>query len=51
VSGEPAQIVERLLGFVELGFVGMNFILPGPDASEQRERLAVEVLPVLRSAA
>lgn len=51
VSGEPLQVIERLLGFVELGFVGMNFILGGPEASEQRERLSVEVLPMLRSAA
>ena len=51
VSGEPARIVERLLGFVELGFVGMNFIPSGPDPREQRERLGSEVLPMLRDAA
>jgi alkanesulfonate monooxygenase SsuD/methylene tetrahydromethanopterin reductase-like flavin-dependent oxidoreductase (luciferase family) len=51
VSGDPARIVERLLGFVELGFSGMNFLLSGPNLREQRERLAGEVLPRLREAA
>jgi alkanesulfonate monooxygenase SsuD/methylene tetrahydromethanopterin reductase-like flavin-dependent oxidoreductase (luciferase family) len=51
VSGDPVRIVERLLGFVELGFVGMNFIPSGPDPREQRERLGLEVLPMLRDAA
>ena len=51
VSGEPAEIIERLLGFVELGFSGMNFIVGGPDPAAQRERLATEVLPRLRAAA
>ncbi|MGI8615572.1 MAG: LLM class flavin-dependent oxidoreductase [Actinomycetota bacterium] len=50
VSGEPSEIVERLLGFVELGFSGMNFIVGGPNAREQRRRLAMEVLPSLRAA-
>jgi alkanesulfonate monooxygenase SsuD/methylene tetrahydromethanopterin reductase-like flavin-dependent oxidoreductase (luciferase family) len=51
VSGEPLEIVDRLLGFVELGFSGMNFIVGGPDGREQRRRLAMEVLPSLRAAA
>jgi len=51
VSGEPAAIVERLVAFLELGFSGMNFLIDGPDAGEQRERLASEVLPALRAAA
>lgn len=51
VSGEPAQVLERLRELVEVGFGGMNFIVTGPDAEEQRERLAVEVLPALRAAA
>lgn len=51
VSGEPSEIVERLLGFLEQGFSGMNFIVGGPDVDEQRERLAIEVLPALRAAA
>jgi alkanesulfonate monooxygenase SsuD/methylene tetrahydromethanopterin reductase-like flavin-dependent oxidoreductase (luciferase family) len=51
VSGEPEQVVERLLELVAVGFGGMNFIITGQDAEEQRERLAVEVLPPLRAAA
>jgi len=51
VSGETGRIVERLLGLLDLGFVGMNFILAGPDVVEQRERLGLEVLPALRAAA
>lgn len=51
VSGAPAGIVERLLRFTALGFSGMNFLLAGSDPREQRERLALEVLPPLRDAA
>jgi alkanesulfonate monooxygenase SsuD/methylene tetrahydromethanopterin reductase-like flavin-dependent oxidoreductase (luciferase family) len=51
VSGEPERVVERLRELVEVGFGGMNFIVTGPDAEEQRERLAVEVLPALRATA
>jgi alkanesulfonate monooxygenase SsuD/methylene tetrahydromethanopterin reductase-like flavin-dependent oxidoreductase (luciferase family) len=49
VSGDPDRVVERLRELVEVGFGGMNFIVAGPDAEEQRERLAVEVLPALRA--
>ena len=49
VSGEPERVVERLRELLEVGFGGMNFIVGGPDAEEQRERLAVEVLPALRA--
>ena len=48
VSGSPDEVIERLLDFVALGFDAMNFILVGPDHDEQRERLAHEVIPVLR---
>lgn len=50
VSGPPQQVIERLLGFVDLGFTAMNFITVGPDPQEQRERLAREVLPEVRAA-
>jgi alkanesulfonate monooxygenase SsuD/methylene tetrahydromethanopterin reductase-like flavin-dependent oxidoreductase (luciferase family) len=50
VSGPPLQVIERLLEFANLGFTGMNFITVGPDPQEQRERLAREVLPHVRSA-
>jgi alkanesulfonate monooxygenase SsuD/methylene tetrahydromethanopterin reductase-like flavin-dependent oxidoreductase (luciferase family) len=51
VSGEPEQVLERLRELEEVGFGGMNFIVTGQDAEEQRERLAVEVLPALRATA
>ena len=51
VSGSPDQVTEQLRGFVELGFTAMNFIPMGPDESEQRERLAREVVPALRASA
>jgi len=51
VSGEPEQVVERLLELVAVGFGGMNFIVTGEDWEEQRERLAVEVLPAPRATA
>jgi probable F420-dependent oxidoreductase len=50
VSGPPDAIVERLLGFLELGFTALNFIPIGPDSTEQAERLALEVLPAVRAA-
>lgn len=48
VAGTPEAIVERLNGFVELGFSALNFMVSGPDADEQAERLAAEVIPALR---
>jgi alkanesulfonate monooxygenase SsuD/methylene tetrahydromethanopterin reductase-like flavin-dependent oxidoreductase (luciferase family) len=51
VSGPPEAVVERLLGFVSLGFTGFNLIPFGPAQDEQVERLAREVLPALRAAA
>jgi alkanesulfonate monooxygenase SsuD/methylene tetrahydromethanopterin reductase-like flavin-dependent oxidoreductase (luciferase family) len=49
VSGSAAEVVERLLGFVALGFTGFNLIPVGPDEAAQRERLGQEVLPSVRS--
>jgi alkanesulfonate monooxygenase SsuD/methylene tetrahydromethanopterin reductase-like flavin-dependent oxidoreductase (luciferase family) len=51
VSGHADTVVERLLGFVGMGFTAMNFIPAGPDKDEQQQRLAEEVLPAVRSAA
>jgi alkanesulfonate monooxygenase SsuD/methylene tetrahydromethanopterin reductase-like flavin-dependent oxidoreductase (luciferase family) len=51
VSGPPPLVIERLLEFANLGFRGMNFITVGPGPQEQREWLAREVLPHVRSAA
>jgi probable F420-dependent oxidoreductase len=50
VTGTPDAIIERLTGFLRLGFTAMNFSLLGPDENEQLERLATEVLPALRGA-
>ena len=53
VSGLPAAVAEGLIEFVRLGFTGFNFILEkadDPDESEQVERLAREVIPVVRAA-
>lgn len=44
----PEAGVERLAGFVELGFTAFNFMVSGPNAAEQAERLAAEVIPTLR---
>lgn len=51
VAGAPAAVAERLLGFTGLGFTAFNLQPAGPDPAEQTERLASEVLPILRSAA
>jgi alkanesulfonate monooxygenase SsuD/methylene tetrahydromethanopterin reductase-like flavin-dependent oxidoreductase (luciferase family) len=47
VSGPPEAVVERLAGFVQLGFSAFNFMVSGPDASEQMERLTTELIPAL----
>ena len=51
VSGSPERIVERLTGFVRLGFGAMNFLPVGPGEAEQAERIAREVVPAVRAAA
>lgn len=48
VSGPADAVVERLAGFVGLGFSAFNFVVSGPGADEQAERLAAEVIPALR---
>jgi probable F420-dependent oxidoreductase len=50
LSGPPDPLAERLRGFVDLGFTAFNFIPAGPDAADQAERLAHEVVPAVRSA-
>ena len=49
VSGPPEAVAARLREFAELGFSGFNFMLAGPDADEQAEQLAAEVIPELRT--
>jgi alkanesulfonate monooxygenase SsuD/methylene tetrahydromethanopterin reductase-like flavin-dependent oxidoreductase (luciferase family) len=48
VAGSPAAIAERLRGFADLGFTAMNFVPVGPAIDEQVERLATEVIPLVR---
>jgi hypothetical protein len=50
VSGSADAVAERLLDFVKLGFSALNLMPAGPGVGEQAERLAREVLPVLRAA-
>ena len=51
VSGSSDAVVERLLGFVKIGFTAMNFKPVGPGEGEQAERLAREVIPAVRAGA
>jgi alkanesulfonate monooxygenase SsuD/methylene tetrahydromethanopterin reductase-like flavin-dependent oxidoreductase (luciferase family) len=51
VSGSPDVLVERLTGFLKLGFSALNLIPSGPDHAEQMERLGREVIPGVRAAA
>jgi alkanesulfonate monooxygenase SsuD/methylene tetrahydromethanopterin reductase-like flavin-dependent oxidoreductase (luciferase family) len=51
VSGLPDVLVERVTGFLKLGFSALNLIPFGPDQAEQMERLGREVLPGVRAAA
>lgn len=51
VSGPPAAVVDRLAGFVALGFTALNLIPAGPDAPEQAHRIATEIIPAVRSVA
>jgi alkanesulfonate monooxygenase SsuD/methylene tetrahydromethanopterin reductase-like flavin-dependent oxidoreductase (luciferase family) len=48
VAGPPELIVARLREFAALGFSAFNFVLAAPDAAEQTERLAREVVPAVR---
>jgi alkanesulfonate monooxygenase SsuD/methylene tetrahydromethanopterin reductase-like flavin-dependent oxidoreductase (luciferase family) len=50
-SGSSDAVVERLLGFVKIGFTAMNFKPVGPDENEQAERLARERIPAVLAAA
>ncbi len=50
VAGEPGPIAERLAGLASDGFTCFNVWLSG-DRSEQRERLAKDVIPAVRELA
>jgi probable F420-dependent oxidoreductase len=49
VSGPPDAVAKELLRFRLIGFTGFNFIPFGPDRVEQAERLAREVIPLVRA--
>jgi alkanesulfonate monooxygenase SsuD/methylene tetrahydromethanopterin reductase-like flavin-dependent oxidoreductase (luciferase family) len=49
VAGSPEEVAEQLLSFIGLGFTAMNFSPTGPGTDEQIERLAREVLPMVRA--
>jgi probable F420-dependent oxidoreductase len=46
----PAAVAEELAGLAELGFDAFNLIVIGDDPRGDTERLALDVLPALRSA-
>lgn len=48
-AGPAGLIVENLQGYLDAGFTAFNLLVGGDDAGEQRERLATDVLPQLRS--
>jgi alkanesulfonate monooxygenase SsuD/methylene tetrahydromethanopterin reductase-like flavin-dependent oxidoreductase (luciferase family) len=50
VSGPAEAVAERLVGFTKLGFSAFNFMLDGPRVEEQADRLAAEVVPLVRAA-
>ena len=50
VTGTAKQVVSQLRDLLGLGFTGFNFLTSGPDPRANMQRLAEEVLPVLRSA-
>jgi probable F420-dependent oxidoreductase len=47
VAGDPDEVIERLLVFLELGFTVLNFWIGG-RREEQAERLATAIIPTLR---
>ncbi len=50
VAGSVEQVVERLAGFVAMGFTAFNLLPVGPGRDEQLELLTKRVVPALRSA-
>lgn len=49
VSGPAQRVAERLRALVAMGFTVLNLKPAGPDRQEQVERLALDVLPAVRS--
>jgi len=48
IVGSPGEVIEQLRAFLHNGFTLLN-IWPGGDTNSQRERIAREILPVLRA--
>jgi hypothetical protein len=49
IAGPPAAVAQQLISFVGLGFTAMSIALIGEDLPAQAERLAREVIPVVRA--
>jgi alkanesulfonate monooxygenase SsuD/methylene tetrahydromethanopterin reductase-like flavin-dependent oxidoreductase (luciferase family) len=49
VTGSAKQVVSQLRDLLGLGFTGFNFNVSGPGQTANMQRIAEEVLPVLRS--
>ena len=50
IAGNVASVRIALSGLVALGFNGFNFIVRGDDRHRHLERIAAEIMPVVRSA-
>ncbi len=51
VSDDPAEVVERIGGYLDLGFDDLVLHAPGPDQGRFLEQFTADVLPGLRSRA
>jgi alkanesulfonate monooxygenase SsuD/methylene tetrahydromethanopterin reductase-like flavin-dependent oxidoreductase (luciferase family) len=49
VTGSANQVMSQLQDLVGLGFTGFNFMTSGPDRIANMQRIAEDVLPILRS--
>ena len=48
VTGSADEVAARLIEFAALGFTAFNLKVSGPDREEQAERVAREVVPLVR---
>jgi alkanesulfonate monooxygenase SsuD/methylene tetrahydromethanopterin reductase-like flavin-dependent oxidoreductase (luciferase family) len=51
ITGSVDEIAARLIAFAGLGFTAFNLKVSGPDRDEQAERMAREVVPLVREGA
>lgn len=49
ISGPAEQVASGLNDFVVAGFSAFNFIVVGPDRSEQIQQIAADVIPAVRA--